>query len=82
MVELACGHHEALQDEDIDPHMSNEEYDMILNEVLNKIPMGQRLEEPKRTSMSWKVTEEQVSQALRRTRDGTATGLDGCPYEL
>jgi len=32
--------------------------------------------------MSWKVTEDQVSKALCRTKDGTATGLDGCPYEL
>ena len=32
--------------------------------------------------MSWKVTEEQVSKALHRTKDGTAIGLDGCPYEL
>ena len=82
MAELTRDHHEALQNEDIDPNISSEEYDTILDEVLNEILVSQRLEDPERTNMSWKVTEEQVSQALHRTKDGTATGLDGCPYEL
>jgi len=82
MAELARNHHDTLQDEDIDPDMSPEEYDRMLDEILREIPERQRLEEPERTRMSWKVTENQVSKALHRTKDGTATGLDGCPYEL
>ena len=82
MAELARDHHDALQSEDIDPNMSHEEYDRLLDDVLNEIPENQRLEEPDRTNMSWKSSEEQVSRALHRTKDGTATGLDGCPYEL
>ena len=82
MAELACDHHDTLQSEDIDPNMSIEEYDMLINDFLNEIPESQRLEDPDRTMMSWKITEEQVSKALQRTKDGTATGLDGCPYEL
>jgi len=82
MAGIARDHHESLQNEDIDPDVNLEEYNTKLNEILNEIPEDQRLEEPDRTNMCWKVTEEQVSQALRRTKDGTATGLDGCPYEL
>jgi len=82
MAELACDHHDTLQSEDIDPNMSIEEYDTLINNFLNEIPESQRLEDPDRTMMSWKITEEQVSKALQRTKDGTATGLDGCPYEL
>jgi len=38
MAELACNHHNNLQNEDIDPHMSLEEYKELLNEVLDEIP--------------------------------------------
>jgi len=82
MAELARDHHDTLQDEDINQHMTLEEYDARLKSILDKIPENQRLEEPERSTMSWKVNEEQVSKALQRTKDGTATGLDGCPYEL
>jgi len=82
MAEIARNHHESLQDEDLDPDMNIEEYNTELNKFLNEIPKNQCLEEPERTTMCWKVTEEQVSQVLQHTKDGTATGLDGCPYEL
>jgi len=82
MAELACDHHDMLQDKDIDPNMSIKEYDVMLNDLLNEILENQWLEEPERTTMSKKITEEQVSKALCCMKDGTATGLDGCPYEL
>jgi len=64
MAELACDHHNTLQSEDIDPNMSIEEYNTLINNFLNEIPESQRLEDPDRTMMSWKITEEQVSKAL------------------
>ena len=82
MAEIARNHHDSIQDKDISPDENPEDYEMLLNEVLSEIPMSQCLEEPDNTTMSWKVTEDQVSKALHRTKDGTATGLDGCPYEL
>ena len=82
MAELARNHHDTMQEEDIDHDMNPEEYNARLADILNDIPESQRLEEPERTAMSWKVTEDQVRRALQRTKDGTATGLDGCPYEL
>jgi len=82
MAEIARNHHESLQDEDLDPDTNTEEYNAELHKFLNEIPENQCLEEPERTTMCWKVTEEQVSQVLQRTKDSTATGLDSCPYEL
>ena len=82
MAELAHENHDTLQDEDVDPSISPEEYDAMINDILNAIPETQRLEEPERTNMSWKITEDQVRKALHRTKDGTATGLDRCPYKL
>ena len=82
MAEIAWNHHDSIQNEDINPDENPKDYESLVNEVLNEIPMDQRLKEPDNTMMSWKVTEDQVSKALHRTKDGTATGLDGCPYEL
>jgi len=64
MAKLACDHHDTLQSKDIDPNMSIEEYNMLINDFLNEIPESQCLEDPDRTTMSWKITEEQVSKAL------------------
>ena len=64
MANLAHDHHNNLQNEDIDPDVSPEEYNRLLEEILNKIPENQRLEEPDWTRMSWKVIEGQVSEAL------------------
>jgi len=82
MAELARNHHNTMQNEDIDQNMSLEDYDTALNNILNDIPKNQRLEEPERTTMSWKTTEDQVRRALHRMKDSTATGLDSCPYKL
>ena len=62
--------------------MNLEEYNARLVDILNDIPESQHLEEPERTAMSWKLTEDQVRRALQRTKDSTAMGLHGCPYKL
>jgi len=82
MAEIARNHHEKLQDEDIEPDINIVEYNARLDEFLNEIPKNQCLEEPERSTMSWKIMEEQVSEALKHTKDGIATGLNSCPYEL
>lgn len=82
MAELAKKHHEDLQNEGIDPNISEEELAQRINDILRHIPESQRLPEPERTALNWKATEEQVSRALHTTKNGSATGLDGCPYEL
>ena len=82
MANLACDHHNTLQNKDIDPNVSPKEYDRLLKEILREIPKNQWLEEPDRTRISWKVTEGQVSEALHHMKDSIATSLDGCPYKL
>jgi hypothetical protein len=82
MAELARKHHNDLQNEGIDPNASEEEFAQKINDVLRHIPDSQRLPEPERTTLNWKVTEEQVSKALHIAKNGSATGLDGLPYEL
>lgn len=82
MANLACNHHDTMQDKDIDQNMSPKQYSTKLNDLLHDIPENQCLENPERMTMSWKVTEDQVCRALQHMKDGTMTGLDGCPYEL
>jgi len=31
---------------------------------------------------SWNLTSEHVEKALQLTKNGSVTGMDGCPYEL
>ena len=82
MAELARNHHDTLQNEGIDPDMSNEEFTEKLNDILRHIPENQRLPDPERTTPNWNVTEDQVHKALQIAKNGSATGLDRCPYEL
>ena len=82
MAELARLHHDTLQNEDIDLEINPEEFTEKLNDLLNDIPDNQRLQDLERTTLNCKATEDQVRQGLKLTKDGTATGLDGCPYEL
>ena len=82
MADLARGHHDTLQDEDMLPNIDNDELTARMNNVLTAIPENQRLPAQHETALNSKVTEEQVNKALSLAKDGTATGLDGCPYEL
>ena len=82
MAELARNHHDTLQNEDVTPGIDPNVFEEKLNDLLQHIPANQRLEEPERTKMNWKVTEDQVRKALHLSKDGSATGLNGIPYEL
>ena len=82
MAQLACDYHEALQRSDPAIHVDPEENDRQLESILNEIPDNQKLESPDQTEMNWSITQDQVLRALTLTKNGTATGLDGCPYEL
>ena len=82
MAELARLHHDTLQDEDSNPNIDNNDLTRKTHRVLSVIPENQRLPDAEGTIMNSKITEEQVNEALKLSKDGTATGLDGCPYEL
>ena len=82
MAEIARHHHDTLQNEDIDPNANDIEQAVKMENILNTIPRNQRLPAPQETTLSRKITEDQINKALHLAKDGTATGLDGCPYEL
>lgn len=82
MAQLAQDHHETIQDKDIDTSISPEQYDQKLEALLRNIPEMQCIQEPENSPMSWKVTEDQVRKAISSAKDGSATGLDGCPYKV
>ena len=82
MAELAHNHHDTLQNEDTTPEMDPNEFKERMNNLLRDIPATQCLEEPERTNMSWKITEDQVRKALHLSKDGSATSLNGIPYDL
>jgi len=71
-----------LQNKGINPNMNPDEFDKNLSHLLNDIPISQRLPEPDRLRMNWKITEDQLSKALLLSKDGSTTGLNGIPYEL
>ena len=49
---------------------------------LEAIPASQVLENPRETNMNDFLNEQSVQTALYLTSNGTATEIDGCPYEL
>jgi hypothetical protein len=64
------------------PGPNQDEYDLHLDNILNEIPITQKLEDPTNTTMNWQIMQAQVLKALCLTKNRTATGLDACPYEL
>ena len=81
MTELARLYHQNLQSDTTHPPSNNQRSRQI-DCALDAIPREQTLQNPERTRMDNPIDEESVAQALTLTKNNTATGLDGCPYEL
>ena len=81
MAQLARNYHEALQQSE-QPYEDPIAHNTHLENILNEITDEQKLENPTQSSMNWEITQDQVQRALSLTKNNTATGLDGCPYEL
>ena len=81
MANLAKDFHEALQREGEDTG-DWEDLEVRTNLILDEIPENQTLEEPHASLLNERLTEAHVIKALHLTKNGSATGLDGCPYEL
>jgi hypothetical protein len=79
MANLARDYHEQLQTED---HPDIDNMEERINRLKERIPENQILEEPNATYMSRNITEAQVEKALYKSKNKSATGMDGCPYEL
>ena len=82
MAQLARDYHEKLQQCEQTLHPTTEEIETQLDHLLNEIPNNQKLNNRQQTTMNQPITPNQVARALKLTKNGTATGLDGCPYEL
>ena len=81
MASLAKTYHENLQQTDLG-NVDQNSHETLLNPILHKIPGNQQLTEPERTEMNEEISKAQVAKALRLSKNGSATGMDGCPYEL
>jgi ribonuclease HI len=81
MAKLARTYHQTLQ-YDSDPPPTDKERKQQIQTPLEAIPAEQSLENPETTEMNELLDEASVKKALDQTKNGTATGLDGCPYEL
>ena len=81
MAEIGRTYHQELQD-DYGPQPTHEEREEQIKRPLEAIPATQILEDPERTEMNNLLNEASVERALALARNGTATGMDGCPYEL
>jgi hypothetical protein len=79
MANLAKEYHENLQKVDMN---QLEDFDERVNLILEEIPGRQRLPEPRQSNLNYPLTEVQTEKALHCAKNGTATGMDGCPNEL
>ena len=80
MTSIARSYHSELQNRDLlaldDPARTAAQ-----TAVLREIPINQKLNDPE-SPLHSPISEEQLKLALRVSKNGTATGLDGIPYEL
>jgi hypothetical protein len=81
MAKLARNYHNKLQTQDICVQ-SDTEHAHKIEAALEAIPIQQHLEDPDRSLMNQTASEKQVQEALKLTKNNTATRMDGCLYEL
>lgn len=81
MADLARKYHNELQLNDLE-NRNQHEFDTNIAPILNKIHKDQILKEPEATKMYEQITEMQVDEAIHLSKNGSVTGMDGCPYEL
>ena len=80
MADLAMRYHDNLQSLDLNPDLDDrkERTDIILNEI----PENQTLKNSDAQAENQPLTEAQTRKALHLSKNGSATGMDGCPYEF
>ena len=82
MAILARNYHENLQYEGIPPPTTQRERSLDIKLELLEIPRSQIPSNGVMERTDWSTSHAQVKVALKLSKNGTATGLDGCPYEL
>ena len=81
MAELAKNYHEALQEAGLEDE-TNQEREARITEILEQIPEHQKFQNPEYSDLNAGITDGYIELALSVAKNGSATGLDGCPYEL
>ena len=81
MSELAKNYHDTLQNNGTQEY-EGAEMERKIAEILKEIPENQKFPNPEESDLNTGMTKEHVEEALRLAKNGSATGLDGCPYEL
>ena len=81
MAELARKYHEELQYDNTNNPMTLD-LDKKIREILEEVPETQKFRNPEESKLNQNITEEIVEKALKLAKNGSATGQDGCPYEL
>lgn len=93
LANLAMRYHNSLQEKDLPhqyTHIEHEdesriptpEQDKEIREVLNAIPEAQKFNQACFPELSKGITLDYVNTALKLVKNNSATGLDGCLYEL
>jgi exonuclease III len=87
MASLAKTYHHTLQEQDLPVYDESDERETDrvtdkITEVLDAIPEHQKFNPTRYPKLSRVMTSEYVAKALKLAKNNSATGLDGCPYEL
>ena len=80
MAELARNYHNQLQA--VPPHQNEQMRATKIDVELETIPNAQKLDDPENSSMNRLISENSVKRAIKDAKNKSATGMDGCPYEL
>ena len=82
MANLARNYHENLQYEGVGLPYDHQNYETNIKDILEEIPWNQRLTNEVRNNIEWRVEADQIREAMSLAKNGSATGIDGLPYEL
>ena len=80
MAELARLYHDSLQLNDLPPNL--DDWDNRIMLLLDRIPREQKLRDTDARADDHPLMDQQTKRALHLSKNGSATGMDGCPYEL
>ncbi len=82
MAQLTRDYHKNLQNKGLSNTNNHEEHKNKTNTFLQNIPREQTVQDCEASPMNWAVKREQVRDAIIAAKNGSATGMDGCLYEL
>ena len=81
MADLAKCYHDTLQNKGLN-EINNDDLEQKLEETLRIIPEEQKFKSPRTSKLNKGITKEDIEEALKLAKNGSATGLDGFPYEV